>query len=160
MTVIAKHPTIEDKVRVTVKGNAEKLLNKCDKTFVEGGELDELNADAKSNLKNDIIQGEWVNFDLGEDGNTPSGHAYRSILYAYKDMSLEEFEGLKEATNGFEDEESKTELESDLALIAVFALDNPLKDKVAHSVRVGSQGHLGIRMVTGDSKGTAQAVAL
>lgn len=108
MTVIAQHPTIEDKVRVTVKGAAEKLLNKCDKTFVEGGELDELSADARSNLKNDIIQGEWCNFEfVGENRDTPSGNAFRSILYAYKDLSKEEFESMKEATDNFSTEESK-----------------------------------------------------
>lgn len=140
MTVVAKHPTVEGKVRITVKGAAEKLLNKCDKTFTEDGELDGLSADDRSNLKNDVLA-EWTNFEFTEDG-TPKGNAYRSILFAYKDMALEEFESAKESSEGFQSEESRQILESELALIAVLALDNPLKDKVAHAVKVGSQGHL------------------
>jgi P-type E1-E2 ATPase len=75
-------------------------------------------------------------------------------------MDRAEFTELQQRTENFATEEAKVELESDLTLLAVFALENPLREKVSHAVKVGTKGHLTIRMVSGDSYGTAKAVAL
>jgi Ca2+ transporting ATPase len=158
MTVAVAHPDVDDRVRVVVKGAPEILLSKCTRTYDNDGHMVELSDGDKQALTSEYLEKNWVNYNMGDNG-VAKGNAYRSILYAFKDMDKEEFDSLKGEAN-FETEEDRQILESDLTLLAVFALDNPIRNRVAHAVKVGTQGYLTVRMVTGDSEGTAKAVAL
>lgn len=158
MTTVVKLTESPDTVRIVVKGAPEILISSCDKTFdVEGGIIP-LEEEDKTVVLERFLEGEWTNYKVNTAG-MPSGNYYRTLLYAYQDMPLEEFEELRASTNDFETEDSKQKIEQGLSLIGIFAFNNPLRERVDHAIKLGRQGHLNIRMVTGDSEGTAIATA-
>jgi magnesium-transporting ATPase (P-type) len=159
MTTVVELPEDPETVRIVVKGAPEILIQKCARTFTAEGAIDALDESEKDAIIDQFLNKDWTNYSIGPDGQG-SGNAYRSILYAYTDVPKADFEGNRQATNDFASEEDKSLIESDLTLVGIFALDNPLREKVARAVRVGTQGHLTIRMVSGDSEGTARAVAI
>lgn len=159
MTSVVELTDSPDYVRVVVKGAPEILLSKCSRTFNTEGGIDPLDEGEKEAIIEQFLNKEWVNYSVGTDGKG-HGNAYRSILYAYQDIPKADFESRKAETHGFASEEDKAILENELTLVGIFALENPLREKVAHAIRVANQGHLKVRMVSGDSEGTAKAVAL
>jgi len=159
MTTVVELPEDPETVRIVVKGAPEILINKCSRTFTSEGSIDALEEGEKEIIVDQFLNKEWTNYAIGSDGK-PSGNAYRSILYAFQDIPKADFEARRQGSNDFASEEAKADLEKDLTLIGIFALDNPLREKVAHAVRVGTQGHLTVRMVSGDSEGTSRAVAI
>jgi magnesium-transporting ATPase (P-type) len=48
--------------------------------------------------------------------------AYRTILIAYRDMTMDEYNDLMNENNGFAKEEDKEVLENDLTAIGIFGL--------------------------------------
>jgi Ca2+-transporting ATPase len=84
----------------------------------------------------------------------------RALAFAYKDMSIDEFNELKEKCNDFVDESDREVLEQNLVLVGVFALQDDLRDKVLRSVQYAQKGQITVRMVSGDNLETATAVAI
>lgn len=137
MTSVVELTDDSDYVRVVVKGAPEILLNKCTRTFNAEGGIDALEDGERDAVVEQFLNKEWVNYSVGTDGKG-QGNAFRSILYAYQDISKADFESHKASTQDFASEEDKGILENDLTLVGIFALDNPLREKVAHAVRVGA----------------------
>lgn len=54
----------------------------------------------------------------------------KPILFAYKDMKLEDFDQLAGENLNFETEESRLILETDLILLALFGLEDPIRPEV------------------------------
>mmetsp|Transcript_34255 Transcript_34255/g.25322 ORF Transcript_34255/g.25322 Transcript_34255/m.25322 type:complete len:87 (+) Transcript_34255:637-897(+) len=75
-------------------------------------------------------------------------------------MSLEDFEALKNNSNNFSTEEDRKYLEKDMTFLAIFALQDDLRDKVLRSVQYAAKGNINVRMVSGDNLQTATAVAI
>lgn len=79
--------------------------------------------------------------------------ALRTICLAYKDL------------NGKEDLESKDNLgvydieTSDLTLVAIFGIADIVRPEVPEAVRKCFEAGIKVRMVTGDNKDTARAIA-
>lgn len=48
--------------------------------------------------------------------------AYRTLLIAYREYSIQEYENIKEQNNGFTSEADREALEKDLTLIGIYAL--------------------------------------
>lgn len=75
-------------------------------------------------------------------------------------MSLDDFQQLKEQYNNFNSEEDRNVLEKDLTFIGLFALHDPIREKVLRSVQYASRGQITTRLVSGDHIETAKAVAV
>lgn len=86
--------------------------------------------------------------------------AYRTLLIAHADYSMDEYQKIKEANNGFVHEQDREALEQNLILIGIYALQDPLRDEIIPSVKICHRAGINIRMVTGDNLDTAKAIAL
>ena len=86
MTAIAKG----DRIRVFVKGAPEFVLESCSKYMTGESTSDELTQDQRDNIILKVIK------------NNFAPKALRTIMVAYKDMSLEDFKNLKQNHNNFE----------------------------------------------------------
>ncbi len=108
-TTGVQHPTIEDTVRVFCKGAPEIVIKHCSK-ILNNGSQDDLGEDKIDEILNDVVK------------DTFAPKAYRTLLVAYKDMSMDEFNELKEANNEFKKEKDREILETDLCVAGIFAL--------------------------------------
>ncbi len=82
------------------------------------------------------------------------------MAFAYKDMSLDEFNEIKQNCNNFQEESDRDILEQNMVFVGVFALVDELRDKVLRSVQYAQKGNITVRMVSGDNLETATAVAI
>ena len=73
---------------------------------------------------------------------------------------MDEYNSIRESNNNFAKEEDREVLEKDLTLIAIYALQDPLRDEIVSSVKKCHKAGINIRMVTGDNLETARAIAL
>ncbi len=85
---------------------------------------------------------------------------YRTLALAYKDVPYEEFVANRERYNGFVNEEDRNILERDLTFVGLFALHDPIREKVNKSVLYAQRGQINVRLVSGDHIETAKAVAV
>lgn len=92
--------------------------------------------------------------------NTFAKKAYRTLLIAYREYSIEDYQKLEAENNGFATENDREVLEKDLTLIGIYALQDPLRDEIIESVKVCHRAGVNVRMVTGDNLDTAKAIAL
>jgi magnesium-transporting ATPase (P-type) len=83
------HPDLPNTVRVFVKGAPEMVIELCDQYFDVNGEAQELGHTKKEYILNSIIR------------DTFAVKAYRTLLIAYTDMPLSEYEHLKAGNNNF-----------------------------------------------------------
>lgn len=86
--------------------------------------------------------------------------AYRTLLIAYREYTMEEYKRLEAANNQFALESDREVLEKDLTMIGIFALQDPLRDEIVESVKICHKAGVNVRMVTGDNLDTAKAIAL
>lgn len=143
-----RHPDHDDFVRVFMKGAPEIVVSKCSRTYHIDGKVIPLDDTQANYILNDILIQKF----------TTAG--YRTLAFAYKDMSLEDFQQLKEQYNNFSSEEDRNVLEKDLTFIGLFALHDPIREKVLRSVQYASRGQITTRLVSGDHIETAKAVAV
>jgi P-type Ca2+ transporter type 2C len=85
---------------------------------------------------------------------------YRTLAFAYKDIPYDDYQSLKERYSNFVNEEDRNALERDLTFLALFALHDPIRDKVHKSVLYAHRGQINVRLVSGDHIETAKAVAV
>lgn len=83
----------------------------------------------------------------------------RTLAYAYKDYSTYEWESLKESYNGFASESDRGVLEQNLVFLICFALNDDLREGVEEVIKKLYKGGVIVRMISGDHKETAIAVA-
>ena len=108
----------EDKVLVVVKGAPEFVLQMCSGVYGKDGRRNNLSpAERDRVLENEII-GKCCKSGL------------RCIVYACKEMDMQEFNYMREQNNDFQTEEDRSALEQDLTLVAAFGLEDPLRDGV------------------------------
>ncbi len=137
-----------DIVRVYVKGAPEVIINKCVKTFEVDGSKTHLTDEQQNYIYEDVIYQQFTSKGL------------RTLAFAYKDMTIEEFSDLSQQCNNFVDEADREPLEQNLVFVGVFALQDDLRDKVLRSVQYAQKGNITVRMVSGDNLETARAVAI
>ena len=87
-------------------------------------------------------------------------HSFRVIAYAYKEMSYQEYAQLAQEYNNFQSEEDRGALESSLTFGGAFGLKDELRKNVPPSILFANKGCITVRMVSGDSRATAVAVAI
>ena len=114
---------MDDIIRIYVKGAPEKIIDKCTKTYAVDGTRAHLDPDQLNYIKNDIISQQFTS------------KGYRAIIFAYKDLSVDEYEKLKRQCNNFQSEQDREALENNLCFVGAFALQDDLRDKVLRSIQ-------------------------
>lgn len=112
----------EQTVRVFVKGAPEILAQKCSKTYNTDNKVVFLNEDELNYITNNIMDRQMCPKSL------------RTILYAYKDMNIEQYKRMQKDWNNFRTEDERDILVQDLTLIGVFGLRDELRKNVEASV--------------------------
>jgi len=97
-------------VLIFVKGAPEIVIDYCDKYFDASGLAVDLLPDSKDRILKEIVT------------NTFAKKAYRTLLIAYSELSIDEYERLKQANNNFHAEKDREVLESSLTIVGIFAL--------------------------------------
>ena len=77
------HPTKPNLVRVFVKGAPEYVLDLCGSYYDQDGQVQDLGRNKKEYMIHEIVK------------NTFAVQALRTLLIAYTDMSVQEYENLK-----------------------------------------------------------------
>jgi P-type Ca2+ transporter type 2B len=85
--------------------------------------------------------------------------AYRTILVAFKDMSMSDYEALKSENNDFATDEDRKVLETDLTGLGIFGLQDPLRDTIEDSIKTCRKAGITVVMCTGDNIDTAIAIS-
>jgi Ca2+ transporting ATPase len=143
-----RHPDHQNTLRVFVKGAPEIVMEYCQSYFDKDGNKADLTNSKKEYIVNEIVT------------NTFAKKAYRTILIAYTDVPMDQYESMKSQNNDFATEKDREVLEADLTIIGIFALQDPLRDEIIESVKKCHTAGINIRMVTGDNLDTAKAIAL
>lgn len=130
---------INDKVYVFVKGASEVILEMCRKFVNSDGEVHRIKKEHRRQIKKLIS--EYAN------------NAYRTLTLAYKEINSDEsvFNSNGEPNLEF--------LDKDLILLGIFGIQDPIRNGVPHAVDICRRAGITVRMVTGDNKETAVAIA-
>jgi magnesium-transporting ATPase (P-type) len=141
----------DDCVRVFVKGAPEDIINSSERNFNRDGELKELCNEDKKMIKNDIVKDVF------------SKQSLRSIAIAFKDFTHQEWDLIKKDPRNFMSDhllyKNKTFL-TDLNLIAIFAMQDPIRPEVADATRLAKRGKIDVCLVSGDLLETAVQFAI
>jgi len=78
---------------------------------------------------------------------------------AYRDYNRAEFETMLEQNENFEREEDRAIIENELCVAASFSLSDPYSDDIHQIISKLKEAKMNVRMITGDQKETAVAVA-
>lgn len=88
-----------------------------------------------------------------------AGLTYRTLGIAYADFSDEEWAELEASHDGLVETKDRRKIDKDLTMIAMFGIQDPLRDGIKDAVgRLASAGVTTV-MVTGDNIETAKAIA-
>jgi magnesium-transporting ATPase (P-type) len=88
-----------DIVRVYVKGAPELIIGKCTKTFDVNGQRINFTDEEQNYIYTSVI---YENF---------TSKGYRTLAFAYKDMTLDEFNDQRANSNNFENDSDRESLE-------------------------------------------------
>jgi len=143
-----RHPDDSNKIRVFLKGAPEIVMEHCTKYVNAEGEQVELSQDKKQDVLENVVNEKFAK------------HAFRTLLIAFTDLTVSQYDDLKAANNDFQKEEDREILEQNMTMICIFALIDPLRDEIIESVRRCHDAGINIRMVTGDNLETAKAIAI
>lgn len=131
--------------RLHTKGAAEIILNLCDRYVNEHGDVVELTDDIKQDVINNVIV-------------TYAQQALRTICFAYKDLS--EDDGGHTHEDDAEDGVNKeVEMGGNLICLGIIGIRDVIRPEVPDAVSVCQKAGIRVRMVTGDNKVTALAIA-
>ncbi|CAJ0829381.1 10728_t:CDS:2, partial [Entrophospora sp. SA101] len=152
----------EDKWRFHIKGASEVLLSKSESVVnIATGDVIDLN---NININNnngsgDISSGSSYNMrQLEQLIESFANDSLRTITVAYRDF---EQWPPKDVTALNDDDEVKYEyLAEKLTLIAIFGIEDPLRDGVKEAVEDCKRAGVYVRMVTGDNISTARSIAI
>jgi P-type Ca2+ transporter type 2B len=147
MTTVINSPSSKGKYMVLTKGASEIILDLCTGYIAEGGAQKDLDKSKMAEINDKVIS----NF---------ASQAYRTLSIAYKEVSKEELDSLLKDHS--EDDEEKLEefLESDLILLSIMGIQDPLRDGIPEAVGRCKRAGITVRMVTGDNITTARAIAI
>lgn len=124
----------ENGVRVYCKGAPDFVLRDTT-SVVQGDSIAGIDDEAEAPGELEGLEG-----DATHRGNFEKAikkfakQAYRTLLITYRDMTMDEYEEMKAANNDFVLPEDRTCLEQDLTAIALFGLQDPLRDNIVDSV--------------------------
>jgi magnesium-transporting ATPase (P-type) len=131
----------EGEYMVYVKGAPDIVLPYCTAIIGEHGREMQLSQSDAKDLEKKVLK---RNAEIG----------YRSLLLAYKRIE-ETFNPDNHST-----EESYERLESNLTLVTIVGIEDPLRDGVRNAVRICQRAGIMVRMVTGDNIDYAKSIAI
>jgi Ca2+ transporting ATPase len=123
------------------------VLKQCTKIILDDGEAHDLDDDKKDEIEKTRVLKSFAD------------KCYRTMLIAYKDYDEGEWEEFKAEHGYFETLEQQYQVESDLTVVAIFALQDPLRPGIAETTDILHRAGINIRMVTGDFIDTAVAIS-
>ena len=131
--------------RLHMKGAAEIVLGLCSKFIDSEGFVSDLTDDDKQRITTEVIE----NY---------ASQALRTICLAYKDLGEEEGGPTHEddAEDGFNKE---VEVNGNLICVGILGIRDVIRPEVPRAVEICQQAGIRVRMVTGDNKVTALAIA-
>ena len=115
---------------IFIKGSAERLLERSNSMY-ENGEVRPL---TETDKKKFLAEGEKL-----------SQQTYRVIAMAYKEVGR--------------DYDLKDEVKEDLIFVGLAAIRDPIRSGVKEAIKICQSAGIDIKMITGDHKLTAQAIA-
>lgn len=86
--------------------------------------------------------------------------AMRPIAFSYVDMSIHEFNQLKQSTSSFTSKDSIEKIFNGQVFIGIVALKDPLREGVKESIDFAKKGGVTVRLISGDNLDTAKAYAV
>jgi len=131
----------QDGFTVNVKGAPDILLKRCTRILIRDDEV-KITEPMNKNIHDNVIKKFSV---LG----------YRTILLAFKVISSECFEASE-----YKSEEQIARLESDLTLLGILGIEDPLRDGVKEAVQVCQKAGITVRMITGDNIDYAKSIGI
>ncbi|KAI3654976.1 hypothetical protein MP228_000356 [Amoeboaphelidium protococcarum] len=146
----------DNTVRFYIKGASEIVLGYSDKVMVYN--------QAHNNFQSSQLSDQYK-VQLQEKISKFANDSLRTIIIAYKDMTMGEYKDIVGAENVGkeipEDAAARLEahLQSKYCIIALVGIEDPLRDGVADAVRKCQLAGVVVRMVTGDNVNTARAIA-
>jgi len=130
--------TPEGEFRLMTKGAAELLVERCSFIIGKDGAKLPLDQTGRQGLISKVV--------------TPMTEAaLRTIAVAYKD-----FDSQAEVERDEDDEE----LSKQLTLLAIFGIEDPVREEVPMAIKQCQEAGISVRMVTGDNLATARAIAV
>jgi P-type Ca2+ transporter type 2B len=147
MTTCTKSPLNEDKYIVLTKGASEIILERSTKYIGKNGEVKELDNSKMEEVNNEVIA-KFAN------------EAYRTLSIAFKEVPKDELDKKKADVDSDNEEELEEYLETDLTLLAIVGIQDPLRDGIPEAVGRCKKSGITVRMVTGDNITTAKAIAI
>ncbi len=127
------------KLRVYTKGSFETVLEKCTEAIYHSGERKALTMKQKT--------------DLEETVQAIQKNGRKTIALAYKDLASSDLEGI------FDETELEQILHKDLVLICVMGIEDRIRPDATESVRKCRRAGICVRMVTGENREAAKAIA-
>ena len=127
--------------RIYTKGAAEIIINSCSHIQTSRG------IEAFTDVKKSKVLEEVKSFNL---------QALRTIALAYRDLKKDEFGRTHEEKT---DEGKYLVEESNLVFLGLVGIRDTLRDNVKEAVEICKKAGITVRMVTGDNKMTAFAIA-
>lgn len=146
MTTVTNSPHNKENYIVLVKGASEIILDLSTKYVGKKGKVEDFSDDTMEKVKKEVI-GKFAD------------EAYRTLSIAYKEVPKEEFDKQKSDANSDSEEQLEEYLESDLILLSVVGIQDPLRDGIPEAVGRCKKSGVTVRMVTGDNLSTAKAIA-
>jgi Ca2+ transporting ATPase len=140
MTSVYKTDRPENYI-VYCKGAPDLLLPCCNKIVAEGGKLIPLDEQQKRVIAERLHR------------NAEKG--YRTII-----LTSKEIESKNCNPNDFGNEAKYAELESELTILALVGIEDPLRDGVSRAVKICQRAGITVRMVTGDDIDYAKSIAI
>lgn len=140
MTTVTRLPE-QDRLLINVKGAPDILLKRCNRILIRDNEVNITEA-MNRNIHDNVIKKFSV---LG----------YRTILLAFKEITSERFE-----PSDYKTEEQIVQLESNLTLLAILGIEDPLRDGVKEAVQVCHKAGITVRMITGDDIDYARSIGI
>ena len=165
-SIVVRNPEMagtDQEVRVYCKGAPDMVLDYTTNVICEDGSVQSLDA-------NTYVPAELLGKDAADTQDTYRGlfertvkkfanQAYRTLLITYKDMSMADYEALKESSNDFEKEGDRQILEKDLTAVGIFGLQDPLRPSIKESILKCRTAGITVIMCTGDNIDTAIAIS-
>lgn len=131
-------------IRIYVKGAPEQLVFNCHLSFDQSGQLIDLTEEIQQYIVRDIVGQKFAQKGL------------RCLAFAYKDLTLEQFEQLKEENNNFITEKDREQVFfRGLNFVGVFAMQDKIRPEVKEAIKLAKAGNITVRLVSGDHLATA-----
>jgi Ca2+ transporting ATPase len=135
-TMVPMPPGTQSPHRIYCKGASEMVLELCTKVAQKDGSDGALTANTKQQIQEAI--------------DSFANEGLRTIAVAYKDLN--------ESPVG-PDGTLPEETESDLTLLCIVGIEDPLRDEVKGAIEICRKAGIVVRMVTGDNISTAKAIS-